>query len=328
MSASPHRSHAQACAGAGCIDVHYHILPPQVLAASPVMTRIFADMPGVSGWSPASALDAMDRDGVLASMLSFPTPSMAGADVQDQRDLARVCNEFYADLVRQHPTRFGLFAGLPPLTDLDSALAEIDYAYDVLQADGVRVMSVYRDRWLGDPSFEPVWAELDRRAAVVFVHPDMPACCTGLPNFAALELPMDTARTAESLWRTGVLRKYPRIRFILSHGGGALPMIAGRLLDRIELPGGPSVPAAAEGLAAFRAFYFDTANAATPPALAATLALADGEKVLFGTDYPFVSVAKQVAYIAASGLTPGVVEAIRSGNAMRLLPKFDHRPEQ
>ena len=305
-----------------CIDVHYHVFPPQVLTKSPVMTRIFTGMPLISNWTSSTALDAMERDGIGSSILSFPVPSMAAAGVREQRDLARACNDFYADLVTCHPTRFGLFAGLPPLTDIDGALTEIDYAYSRLGADGVRVMSVYGDRWLGDEAFNPIWEDLDRRGAVVFVHPDLPNCCAGLSNFAAIELPFDTARTAVSLWRSGALKRYSRIRFILSHGGGALPMVAGRLLDRIELPGAAPEVAMAEGLAAFRALYFDTANAATPPALHATLALAESGHVLFGTDYPFVSVKRQLDYLARSRLAADVLQAIAVANALKLLPRL------
>jgi aminocarboxymuconate-semialdehyde decarboxylase len=211
---------------------------------------------------------------------------------------------------------------LPPLTDIDGALAEIARAYDQLAADGVRVMSVYQDLWLGDPTFDPIWAELDRRDAVVFVHPDQPCGCATMPSYAAIELPFDTARTVESLWRFDVSRRFPRIKFILSHGGGALPMIAGRLIDRIELPHEASVSTASEGIGYFRRFYFDTANAATPPALNATLALAASDRVLFGSDYPFVSVGRQIEHLRNSGLPTHELHAILGGNAGKLIPRL------
>src|SRR5262249_27601673 len=148
--------------------------------------------------------------------------------------------------------------------------------------------------------------ELNRREAVTFVHPAIPACCgASLPgvNGAYLEMPFDTARTITSLWYNGVLERWPRIRFIFSHAGGPLPMLA----DRIDKFGRPAPQGGApihDGAALFRKLYFDTANAANAPALAALLAFAQSDRILFGTDYPYVPLARGVDDLASASLSP------------------------
>jgi len=318
--------HAAAASPSRCIDVHHHVFPTDYLERAPGrMSALLRSLPGVANWRAETALVDMDRDGVGTAVLSFPTPRSWPADILDQRALARACNEYYARLVADHPGRFGLFAGLPPLTDVDGALAEIEYAFATLGADGVRVMSVYGDKWLGDASFTRVWEELDRRGAVVFVHPDTGDCCSALPNLASLELPLDTARTAASLWQSGALQRWPGIKFILSHGGGALPMIAGRLRDRIVAAGEPDNSGLGDPLQTFRRLYYDTANAATPPALSALRALADPEHILFGSDAPFAPIAAQRAYLARAGLSRAERRGIERANAAALLPGLGRR---
>lgn len=306
----------------GWIDVHNHVFPSQYLRAAPSpMRKALEGIAGVVDWTPEGQLAAMDRDGIRAAVLSFPTPRAWSNSIEAQRELARDVNEFYARLVAKYPRRFGMFASLPPLTDVDGALVEIDYAYDTLAADGVRVMTVYGDRWLGEPSFAPIWEALDRRNAAVFVHPDTGSCCSSLPNIAALELPLDTARAAASLWQSGVLERWPHIRFILSHGGGALPMIAGRLRDRTPLVGEPA-EVREDPLIAFRVLSLDTANAATPPALNAMLALVGPQNILFGTDHPFVTVDRQIRYLRAAGLPESGLTSLQHRNAERILKRL------
>lgn len=305
-AATPHR-----------IDVHHHFLPPQYLQEAPAV----ADVQRVYAWSPERTLDEMDRNGVAASMLSFPTPSLWFPGAEPARRLARLCNDYSAGLVRDHPTRFGLFAGLPTLQDTVGCLHEIAYAYDTLKTDGVAVMTSYEGRYLGDALFAPVWEELNRRKAVVFVHPTNPECCTAIPNGVPPgfgEYPFDTARTVMSLWTGEALQKWPDLRFIFSHGGGGLPMIADRI-DYFGRPQPDGKPPIHDALAFIKLLYFDTANAAGPAALAATRALADPTHILFGTDYPYVPTRRNADYLTQARLTPAERRGIERGNALTLL---------
>ena len=305
------------------IDVHHHIIPPQFLKEAPPSAAFQRNW---AWWTPQKSLEEMDQNGIAVSMLSFATPYHWFPGVEPGRRLARMCNDYCAETMKGNVGRFGLFAGLPPLEDTEGCLREIAYAFETLKADGVTVMTSYGDRYLGDAAYAPVWEELDRRRAVVFVHPSDPACCN--PNVgvqsAFAEWPFDTARTVMSLWASNALVRWPHIRFIFSHGGGGLPMIADRI-DKFGRPnpgGAKDAPRLNDALSQIKTLYFDTANAANPPALAATRAMADPGHILFGSDYPFVPAARAVNDLARAQLDPRELRAIERDNAIALMPRL------
>jgi len=312
VAAVPHR-----------IDVHHHIIPPQYLEEAPPS----ANLQRMWARTPQQTLEEMDRNGIAVSMLSFATPYLWFSGIEPGRRLARMCNDYCAERMRDNVGRFGLFAGLPPLEDTEGCLREIAYAFETLHAHGVTVMTSYGDHYLGDAAYAPVWQELDRRQAVVFVHPSNPTCCNpvnvGVPSVFA-EWPFDTARTVMSLWVSNALLRWPHIRFIFSHGGGALPMIADRIdkFGRAEPGAGPGGPRLHDALSQIRTLYFDTANAANPPALAATRAMAEPGHILFGTDCPFVPAARAVDDLARAQLNPQELRAIERDNAIALMPRL------
>ncbi len=302
------------------IDVHHHIIPPQFLAEAPPSANFQRNW---AWWTPQKTLEEMDQNGIAVSILSFATPYLWFSGIEPGRRLARMCNDYCAEHMRDNGGRFGLFAGLPPLEDTEGCLREIAYAFDTLQADGVTVMTSYGDHYLGDAAYAPVWEELDRRQAVVFVHPSDPTCCNpvnvGVPS-AFAEWPFDTARTVMSLWVSNALLRWPHIRFIFSLGGGGLPMIADRI-DKFGRPG-PDGQRLHDALSQIKALYFDTANAANPPALAATRAMADPGHILFGSDYPFVPAARAVEDLAHAQLNRQELRAIECDNAIALMPRL------
>jgi 6-methylsalicylate decarboxylase len=152
------------------IDTHHHIAPPKYVAEFKSELQ-----PPVIAWSVSKSLEDMDRSGVATAITSVTTPGRAFTG-KDGRRVARECNEYAARLVQDHPGRFGIFLALP-LTDLEGSLHEIEFGFDELKADGVSLFTSYGDLWLGDPAFEPVMAELNRRKAVIYTHPDAPNCC-------------------------------------------------------------------------------------------------------------------------------------------------------
>src|SRR5262245_32568593 len=218
----------------GLIDVHHHIVPPFYLAG--YRDHIAGSRGGeVSAawleWTPDHSLRAMDTHGVEMALVSLSTPGVWLGDARSARDISRRCNEYAADLCRLHPGRFGRFATVP-LPDVEGSLREIEYACDVLQADGVGVLTSYGDRWLGDLAYAEVFDELNRRKAVVFVHPTTPSCCQNLmPGIAPLiaEVPQDTTRAIINMLFSGTFVRNRDIRFIFTHAGGTLPMVAGRI---------------------------------------------------------------------------------------------------
>ena len=305
------------------IDVHHHIIPPQFLKEAPPSAAFQRNW---AWWTPQKSLEEMDQNGIAVSMLSFATPYHWFPGVEPGRRLARMCNDYCAEHMRDNVGRFGLFAGLPPLEDTEGCLREIAYAFETLHADGVTVMTSYGDHYLGDAAYAPVWEELNRRQAVVFVHPSDPTCCK--PNVgvqsAFAEWPFDTARTVMSLWVSNALLRWPHIRFIFSHGGGGLPMIAHRIdkFGRPDPKAGPDAPRLHDALSQIKTLYFDTANAANPPALAATRAMVDPGHILFGSDYPYVSAAQIVDDLARAQLNPQELRAIERDNAIALMPRL------
>jgi 6-methylsalicylate decarboxylase len=302
------------------IDVHHHFIPPQYLKEGPPSVAISK----VDGWSPAHAIEDMERTGIGISVLSFSSPFLWFSGLDSGRRLARLCNDYCAEMARDYPHRFGSFAGLPPLPDSEGCLKEIEYALDTLHAHGVTVMTSYGSSWLGDPAFAPVWDELNRRQALVFVHPAIPTCCGALgqgfsPGY--LELPFDTARTVASLWFSGGFSRWPNIRFIFSHGGGALPMVADRI-DKLGRPGKEPGLLLHDAAPLFDRLYFDTANAANRAAFAGLRAFANPNRILFGSDYPYVPLDRGVDDLARSEMSARERRAIACDNALALMPSL------
>lgn len=252
-SAPPHR-----------IDVHHHVFPPGYVRALRRIGVVETGGVPLPHWSAERALAVMDRQGIATAVTSISAPGVDLGDAGLARELARECNEFSAGLVRAHPGRFGGFAILP-LPDVEAALGELRHALDILHLDGVVLMTSAGGRYLGDPDFEPLLAELDRRGTPAFVHPNTPSEAApgprrrpsivpypfdsivlklhrtaprSLPS-SMIDWPFETTRTVASLLLGGALRRHPNIPFILSHAGGAVPYLAWRLAvfqERLDLP--------------------------------------------------------------------------------------------
>ena len=249
------------------IDTHYHFYPPAYQKAWLDWEdgRKIPHFANQLGWSPERAVDQLDKNGIATAVLSVAsTPGVwFGLDVKGAEKMARVCNDYGAEMARDHKGRFGLFATLSML-DIDATLNEIEYAFGTLKADGVGLQTNYGDKWLGDPFFRPVFDELNRRGAVVYVHPLVADCCGQLSVGAlpaVIEVPHDTTRTVTSLLLSGTLARLRDIKWLFSHAGGTIPMLAGRIdafYQRAATAGG----FAPDGvMAEFRRLHYDTANA-------------------------------------------------------------------
>jgi 6-methylsalicylate decarboxylase len=311
----------------GLIDVHHHILP------EPYVREMGASRVGGQGssgrvpeWSAADALRRMDASGIRAAITSISAPGVALEEPRARIDLARWCNEFAAALAADHPGRFGTFATLP-LPDVDASLKEIEFAYARCAADGVCLLSSYDGRYFDDPRFRPLFEELERRRAVVFVHPTSPqsmALVCGL-SASTLEFTFDTTRAIAALIFSGVVRDFPGIRFVFSHAGGAMPYLAERtqLLLQNNARLQEFIP---HGIGAeLRKLYFDTALSAHRATFATLLALVPAQNVLFGSDYPFGprnQIEDAVERLEGLGLPAGDQASIGRENAVRLFPRF------
>ena len=322
------RAHAQAAAKPTVIDTHHHFYAPEYQKAwlDWEDQRKLPHFPTQVSWSVAKSLEEMDKNGVRTSVLSVPSTPGVWFDQGPEAatKMARVCNEYGAGMARDHKGRFGLFATLPML-DIDATLKEIEYALDTLKADGIGLQTNYGDKWPGNPVYKPVFEELNRRKAVVYFHPLVASCCANLSvgTFpAVIEVPHDTTRAVASLLLSGSFARYRDIKWLFSHAGGTVPMLAGRMEFFFNFRPDKD-KFAPNGIAAeFRRLHYDTANATAPASMAALLKLVPVSQVVFGTDYPYVPTGPQEAELKKAHLSAGSLKAIESGNAIRLLPRL------
>ncbi len=310
------------------IDVHFHYYAPDYLKTWQEFAakRNEGLPPAVKGWTPQWAIERMDQAGIATCVLSLPsTPAVwFGADPAGMRKMSRLCNEFAAGMVRDYPGRFGLFASLP-MPDVDGALKEIDYAFGTLKADGINLMTSFGDRWPGDPAFDAVFQELNRRKAVVYFHPYAPQCCAGLMPAVGeswIEYPYDTGRTITNLLFTGSLVRFRDIKWIFSHGGGTIPFLAGRISNQSKIAKNIHEVAPDGTDAELKRLYYDTANAAYPPTLAALTKLIPTGHVLYGSDVPYLTEEQNLEGLRSYGFSKATVAAIEHENARRILPRL------
>jgi 6-methylsalicylate decarboxylase len=311
------------------IDTHHHIYPPNYTRNN--LDRIVGDsltFPAsvFTGWTPQFALEQMDKVGIATAIASMTSPGIWFDDgVAAARARARDCNEFGAKLKHDFPGRFGMFAAIP-LPDTEGSLREIEYALDVLKLDGIGLLTSYDKRLLGDPGFLPVFQEINRRKAAVFVHPTQ-SCANLIPGMGAptIEFPTDTTRTIASLIFMGTAGRCRDIKFIFSHGGGTLPMVIqrfGRMVANLSPEQRAQwLPNGFEG--ELRRQYYDLASIApSAVGMAAVLKLFPVSQLTYGSDVPYGSTTAIADGIAALGLSDSDAQLIWRGNAARLFPQF------
>lgn len=309
------------------IDVHHHVVPP-VFAAT-MQAKGIREVAGapLPRWSAQRSLDLMDMEGIETALLSLSAPGVHFGDEDEAVALAQSCNDFCAALVQARPARFGFF-GVLPMPFTDHACREAIRCLDTLGADGIVLLGSTDGYFLGDPRFEALMAELDRRAATVFVHPNLHASSTGLrlqtPGFL-VEFLCDTTRAATNLVLSGTMERYPEIRWILAHAGGFLPYVAWRLSLANLLPAHEKQ--APQGVLAYlRRFWFDTALSPSPYAMAALEALVAPTQILFGSDFPFapepVTALQTRQLDQLDGVDAARRMAIARGNALALFPRL------
>jgi len=307
-------------AAPGAIDVHQHYQAPFAGGES-------------SRWSVPKVLELMDKNGIATVIISGGSyGDQVYTGTESGRTMARKLNDYAAKIVRDNPKRFGFFAVIP-YPDADGSLKEIEYAYDTLKADGVGILSSIGDKWPGDPAFLPAFQELNRRNAVAFIHPYVPKCCRDLIPFgeASVERDFDTTRAVTNLLYSGTLAQLPEIRYIINHSGADVPVMAGRIKDRV--PGASSYGAKpqTEGITPktpkgvfyeLRKLYYECAHAAYPAAMAALTSFAPPSQYLFGTDYPAEDPASTLNELKGVKLAPDVLHALYRENAERLFPRL------
>jgi 6-methylsalicylate decarboxylase len=316
----------------GRIDVHHHVIPPAFVQEMQRRGITEVASTPLPLWTPEKSIDVMDSNGIQTALMSLSAPGVYFGDKDPAVTLARKCNEYSAEIREKFPGRFGSFAVLPmPFTDL--AVKEAVYALDVLKADGVVLLGSTDGKFLGDPHFDELMAELNQRAAVVFVHPNIHATSEqlglGTPQFM-VEFLCDTTRAAVNLILNGTVERYPQIRWILAHSGGFLPYIAWR----VSLGNGLAqyMQTAPQGILTYiKRFYYDTALSPSVYSKAALRELVDPSHILFGSDFPFGPAPVTAMQCQTLDTSPMWDEqtkyGISRGHALRLFPQFKQQDE-
>jgi 6-methylsalicylate decarboxylase len=306
------------------IDTHHHIIPG--FYREWILSKgVDPAGRGFPAWSPEDDLAVLDANEIAAAIVSISTPGVDLADTPaEAQAMARRLNEFSADLARANPERYGFYACLP-LPDLDAALAELDYARSTLRADGVCLHANTQGVYLGDPTLDPLFDELQHRAMVVSVHPSTlpgppPA---GVPAYAA-DFLLDTVRAALVLARSGTLERCPDVKLILSHGGGFLPYAGARLSGlAAQEDAATGYGDVALGFQRLQRFYMDTALASSNYSLPSLSAWTPPEQILYGTDYPFAPAQIVELFTAALDQYDSAdYGAVTRRNALALFPRL------
>ncbi|KAF8551459.1 hypothetical protein OG21DRAFT_279761 [Imleria badia] len=268
------------------IDVHHHVFLDAQKKAKKNTLVGWITPPEHLPWRPSPAMLAMDTMGIQTAILSPPPVATTS------RTEVRAMNIYLSQLRAAYPSRFGFLAGLPTLGDVQGALNEIAFAMDHLDADGFALISSYglgnTARYIADDLFDPIWDELNRRHAVVFLHGAQTPSSTPYPNpFLGLpisEVPNETYKAAAHLVVTGKKRRFHNVKIILAHLGGSTLFLAPRVAALSHYMGCPLAPD--EILQDFKTFYYETALSSHPTTLAALDAFVPIDRVLFGSDYP------------------------------------------
>lgn len=306
------------------IDIHFHFLSPEYRDKMIDAVGAWPDGFPAPQWSADEALAMMDRVGIATGMLSVSSPGVHFGNDTEARVLARSVNEFASRTIAEHRGRFGGFASLP-LPDIDGALEDIGYAFDMLKLDGIVMLTNFNGVYLGDKRLDPVFEELNRRGAVVFIHPTSPICwqqsALGYPR-PMIEFTFDSTRAVVNLIFSKTTTRFPKVRFIVPHAGGTLPFLARRIAMF-----GPRLAAAGTAIDVqenLRRMYYDLAGSPSSNALAPLLEMTERTHILYGSDYVHTPEAVVSAHLnellSSKLLSSDDFRAIARDNALVLFP--------
>jgi 6-methylsalicylate decarboxylase len=312
------------------IDTHHHMLPDFFFDATNESANPVGGLKP-QPWSPENSLAFMDEAGIDIAVTSISTPGIELKDRLAARELARKCNDFAASLVAKYPRRFGALGSIP-MPNIDDAIEEAIYALDVLNLDGLVLFTNSQGIYLGDKRMKPLFRELQKRKATVFVHPnaspDPVAHALGLTD-NIIDFPGDTTRAIAQLHYGGTFAETPDVKYVFSHAGGTAPYLAGRfdIVDEMKVMGDSSTTGTTAET--FRRLYWDTALAWSGPVLNTLRHIAGMDKVVFGSDFPYIrkdlAIKGKQRIDANPDLSADEKKQVFSGNALELFPVLKNK---
>jgi len=308
------------------IDVHAHYWTDDYLDLLVDLGKADAGAVRGIGAGGGAELEArlrlMERAGVEIQVLSACPQVPYFEDEKKAARAARFVNDQYAELVQRHPDQFRAFAVLP-MPHVEESVGEMDRALDEPGMAGIAMNTTVLGHALVEPDFEPIFAELNRRAAVLYLHPAGNGACSPLIGNYHLTwmvgAPVEDTISVMHLITHGIPTRYPNIKIINSHLGGALPMLLQRADDqyRWEAPDTPEPPSAAA-----RRMWYDTVGHGHVPALRCAIESFGADRLLLGTDFPYENgdtFVRAVDYINDPQVDPIAARAILDQNASSLL---------
>ena len=269
------------------IDVHAHYISDGYRKALLRHGSLGSESDGLPApqWSLDKHLEMMSNLGIERAFLSLASPHSYFGDDAESVELTREINEYGADIVRKYPQHFALFATLP-IPTVDQSLIEINYAFDRLNAVGIKLPTNAGGFYLADDHFTPIFDALNQRRALVVLHPVRPAVDAIVPRntpTAVVDYLVETTRTVTDMITGGLTVRYPNIRWIIPHGGALLPSLIDRLVGMKPLLPDKSIDIRAE----FSKLYYDLAGFAVPNQLLGLLRMTTVEHILYGSDFPY-----------------------------------------
>jgi 6-methylsalicylate decarboxylase len=316
------------------IDVHCHMVPKEYREELTEAGLVKSDIFPLAQWDVDKHVEDMDAMNCGAAVVSVSSPDVNWGDPRKAQTLARKCNEVAAEAVQKYPKRFGFMATLPA-PDVDACLEEIEYAFDVLHADGIKFYSNNNGVYLGDPVLDPVFEELGRRNAVVTHHPTKPKyfppdVLKGVP-YPLFEFFFETTRAVANMMFNGTLKRNPGIKYICPHFGALFPILGGRMNGVAQLM--VQLKIAEEGWvppdfnSEFQNMYFDGAGGFNlPMQIPALKTMSSPKKWMAATDYPFTPAPMGKQQIENLRNTDLLTEEEKVGmlrdNALELFPRL------
>lgn len=288
------------------IDVHTHIIVPEYIDVLKAHGAELEETFPLPSWSAGRHVAFMDSAGIRTSVLTLPAPQPYYGNVDESAGCIRRVNEISAEIKRQYPGRFRFCAALP-LPDVDAAIREAVYALDTLKADGIRLATNSRGQYLGDEELDPLMDVLNRRGAVIIIHPHRPTPypekTTATTPLAMYEYPAETTRAVVNMLARNVLTRYPDLKVVVPHCGSFLPLALPRMKSILPAMVKQGYMQPVDWSGNLSRLYFDLAGSPTTEVLHALLTITTPEHILYGSDYPYLPDAVLLANLKRLKLT-------------------------